>query len=545
MAWAILIHFGGEVQFRECILILQYGIRELGSASVSLAGFASTIMVLIEALSADSLSSNDLSSSIFANKNTSVRLDDDNFLLWKQQVLFLIHGHGLEHFLDESTVVPPKTLVNTVSWLLSTMSLNVLPQLVGAETSTTFWKAMLNLYAQLTTTKIMLLHYRLRSLKKGTLSMRNFVTQVKEVCDLLTTLGSKVSEIEQVATILNGLSAEYDPFVAVITGSKEPYTLDSTVSVLVDVETRLMDPLRLPVGINLAQHSVSSTIESHSNGSAANRLLVLVCIAQMILQVIGIVVRHVFNVRFVENWAIFFIVLGIDLIKVIVGLQLIVLLVSVGMLICHSSLMAFLRRIIVIAHLIFVIIHPFVSMPVAPNAATNNSHDEHREIAVIDSSKSVLNTVANGDDEHTEFTTIGSSPTMPLTAISNGRDEHIEFTSIESHRPNLLNEVQPEHLELPCDNLAPVVMAWAILIHFGGEVQFRVSTDTPGTVPILQSLVLILIAFSPASEVPVAIWCTDTQYEYRYPKGRIDTRWSEYRYPRHEYRYYKDKGFLN
>ncbi|KAK8982881.1 hypothetical protein V6N11_054866 [Hibiscus sabdariffa] len=99
---------------------------------------------------------------------------------------------------------------------------------------------------------------------------------------------------------------------------------------------------------------------------------------------------------------------------------------------------------------------PTQEQPLAANGATNNSHDEHTEIAVIGSSKSVPNTVANGDDEHTEFIAIGSSPTMPLTAISNGRDEHIEFTSIESHRHNLLNEVQPEHLELPCDNLAPV-----------------------------------------------------------------------------------------
>ncbi|KAL4340620.1 hypothetical protein GQ457_08G035800 [Hibiscus cannabinus] len=246
-------------------------------------------MVLIEASSSDLLSGDDGGSSIFANKTISVRLDDDNFLLWKQQVLLLVRGHGLEHFLDESTAVPSKTVVNSgseialnpayvrfqkqdsslASWLLSTISPNVLPQLVGVETSATIWKVVLKLYAQLSTTKIMHLHCRLRSLKKGNLSMRNFVSQVKEVCDLLATCGSKISDIEQVATVLNGLPAEYDPFVVVITGSKETFTFDSAVSVLVDAETRLMDPFRLPVGINLAQHS--STVESHSNGSGASQ----------------------------------------------------------------------------------------------------------------------------------------------------------------------------------------------------------------------------------------------------------------------------------
>ncbi|KAK8605043.1 hypothetical protein V6N13_082502 [Hibiscus sabdariffa] len=96
------------------------------------------------------------------------------------------------------------------------------------------------------------------------------------------------------------------------------------------------------------------------------------------------------------------------------------------------------------------------SSPPVPNAATTNGHDEHTEFVVIDSSLPVPNDATNGHDEHTYFVAIDSSSPVPITAISNGHDEHTGFTAIESHRPNLLNKVQPEHLEQPCDNLAPM-----------------------------------------------------------------------------------------
>ncbi|KAE8657369.1 hypothetical protein F3Y22_tig00116996pilonHSYRG00578 [Hibiscus syriacus] len=65
-----------------------------------------------------------------------------------------------------------------------------------------------------------------------------YISQVKEVCDALTTCGCLISKYEQIATNLNGLSVEYRPFVVVITASREPFTLDEIVSILVDVEAQ-------------------------------------------------------------------------------------------------------------------------------------------------------------------------------------------------------------------------------------------------------------------------------------------------------------------
>ncbi|KAL4333776.1 hypothetical protein GQ457_07G016460 [Hibiscus cannabinus] len=218
----------------------------------------------------------------FANKHVNIRLDDFNFLLWKQHVMLMIRGHDLEQYLDESTVVPPKVLTNSdgqlvlnpayrrfkkedynlSSWLLSTISPNILPQLVSADSTAAIWNTILKLYSKLSTTKIMNLHCRLRALKKGSLTIREYTTQVKEICDLLATSGSPVSYIEQIATVLNGLPVEFKPFVAAITVSREPYTFESVTSVLMDAESRILDPMRMPMGINVTRYSADSNSES-------------------------------------------------------------------------------------------------------------------------------------------------------------------------------------------------------------------------------------------------------------------------------------------
>ncbi|KAL4368866.1 hypothetical protein GQ457_05G027740 [Hibiscus cannabinus] len=217
--------------------------------------------------------------STFANKQISIKLDDTNFLLWKQQVVLMIRGHDLEHLLDESTPIPPKVVTDSngqislnpgyrrfkkldsslASWLLSTISPNILPQLVGAETTAAIWSTLVKQFSKLSTTKVMNLHCRLRALKKGSLSVRDYTTQIKEICDLLATSGSPVSEVEQIATVLNGLPIEFEPFIAAITVSREPYTLETVTSVLMDAESRLADPMRIPVGINLTRFSSSDS----------------------------------------------------------------------------------------------------------------------------------------------------------------------------------------------------------------------------------------------------------------------------------------------
>ncbi|KAK5841675.1 hypothetical protein PVK06_003996 [Gossypium arboreum] len=88
---------------------------------------------------------------------------------------------------------------------------HLLSQLVAADTSKDIWSTLLRLFSTMSTTKI---------------------------CDTLAASGNSLSEIEYVATILNGLPVEYGPFIAVIAASREPVSLEGVCSILVDAERR-------------------------------------------------------------------------------------------------------------------------------------------------------------------------------------------------------------------------------------------------------------------------------------------------------------------
>ncbi|MBA0596308.1 hypothetical protein Gorai_013134, partial [Gossypium raimondii] len=180
--------------------------------------------------------------SFFSTKCVNVRLDEKNYLIRKQQVLFTICGHSLEHFLDSSTFPPSKFIVviesgksvpneaytlfakqdcALASWILSTVSLDIVTQLVGAKTSASIWSTLTQLFLYLSTTKVMHLHCKLRSLRKGTLFMQDYLSKIKEVCDTLVACHSPISTIEHIATILNCLPRDYNSFVVVITSRHE------------------------------------------------------------------------------------------------------------------------------------------------------------------------------------------------------------------------------------------------------------------------------------------------------------------------------------
>lgn len=83
--------------------------------------------------------------------------DDSNYLLWKYHVEIAIRGYGLEEYILGTVTIPPKFIADSQgklisnkeytmqqrqdyllsSWLLSSISTNLLPQIIGCKTSKT------------------------------------------------------------------------------------------------------------------------------------------------------------------------------------------------------------------------------------------------------------------------------------------------------------------------------------------------------------------------------------------------------------------------
>ncbi|KAG8502477.1 hypothetical protein CXB51_000392 [Gossypium anomalum] len=226
-----------------------------------------------EAVHSQGLSSGTPTVHYFA-KHDTIKLAAYNFLLWKHQILLILEGYELEGFVLGTVAVPPAFLADSdgqivenlvflaykkqdkflASWLLSTVTNEVLVHLTTAKTSFDVWTTIERRFGTTSTLKISSMRHALYSIKKSNLTITEYVSKVKTLCDNLTAVGSLVTEAEQVSVILAGLSVEYESVC--VFASASPISLDMLTDMLLDCEARQLVLLtEVPIQANLATRS--------------------------------------------------------------------------------------------------------------------------------------------------------------------------------------------------------------------------------------------------------------------------------------------------
>ncbi|KAL4291886.1 hypothetical protein GQ457_14G027020 [Hibiscus cannabinus] len=212
------------------------------------------------------------------------------------EVFLTIKTHRLLRFIDSNVQPPPERIVKDSqsiinpdfeafeeqdgalsSWLLSTVSENVLPYLIGLNSAFEIWNTLHRVFSGKTTSRLMYFRRLLHSQKKGDLSMNEFLMKVKSVSDNLANCGEVISEHEHVTTILNGLRTEYESTMAVLTSGTTLSTVTNVHTVLLDAEARqttFLTSLPAYAHVTSLQPSVSNyahiTPAQSGNGSALN-----------------------------------------------------------------------------------------------------------------------------------------------------------------------------------------------------------------------------------------------------------------------------------
>ena len=127
----------------------------------------------------------------------SVKLDRENYLLWRHQFSALLRSHDLYGFVDGTHPCPEKHLTDStgvvstkinpeyvkwhrqdqslICWINSTLTESVLSHIVVLGTSQTIWHALEKRYASLTRSHISQLKLKLQTLKKGGSSMTDYL----------------------------------------------------------------------------------------------------------------------------------------------------------------------------------------------------------------------------------------------------------------------------------------------------------------------------------------------------------------------------------
>lgn len=145
-------------------------------------------------------------SPISFSHSISVKLTNSNFLSRKQQILVAVPGYKRQHFLDNS--IQKKKKINSkyldweqqnqllMSWLLSSMSENLLLWMLGSRTSVDESK-----------------DFSVQSTRKGDSSIVDYLLKIKSSVDLLASAGHVISNDDHIEVIFDGLPSNYDTFI--------------------------------------------------------------------------------------------------------------------------------------------------------------------------------------------------------------------------------------------------------------------------------------------------------------------------------------------
>ncbi|KAL5789587.1 hypothetical protein ACOSQ2_004475 [Xanthoceras sorbifolium] len=189
----------------------------------------------------------------------TVKLDNSNFLLWRQQVLAAIKGNRLSSFIDPEVQSPDRFNIDgsvneefldweqqdqiLLVWMLSSITQELLPEFVGYHTTCEAWKSIEQLFASQSKANVMQLKLQLQTLKKAGLSMTEYLKKKKSIMDALAFAGHPLTNDDKLMQILGGLGSDYHSFIIPITSVQHNYTLSDISSLLLTHEARLEQDL--------------------------------------------------------------------------------------------------------------------------------------------------------------------------------------------------------------------------------------------------------------------------------------------------------------
>ncbi|KAF7844886.1 Retrovirus-related Pol polyprotein from transposon TNT 1-94 [Senna tora] len=190
----------------------------------------------------------------------AAKLDDNNFLTWKMQVMAAVKGYDLKNYLTGGKHIPKRFLSDAdeaeetenpeflkwekqdqvlMYWLLNSMTEGMTSKMVGCSSSADVWRKVESLFVGQTKAKERQLRTQLRAIKKSGLGMSEFLLKIKKIVDSLAAIGSTVTDHEHISTIFEGLPAEYESFVTSFSMRTEDQTVIDVEALLLAHEARL------------------------------------------------------------------------------------------------------------------------------------------------------------------------------------------------------------------------------------------------------------------------------------------------------------------
>ncbi|MFV0960687.1 hypothetical protein QML37_30065, partial [Klebsiella pneumoniae] len=176
----------------------------------------------------------------FLSQLVSHKLSNDNYVLWKRQILPFIRSHGLAGHLDKGSPVPPIIILrdvtgddgkvsqvhvhnpdyevwfqrdqSVVAYLTATLSDRVLQIVPDNITAAELWDKLALSFSQVSESRALQLKWQFQSMRKGTKSVSDFLGDLQQVTDQLAAIGCPISDRDMVQQVLGSLGPEFRMF---------------------------------------------------------------------------------------------------------------------------------------------------------------------------------------------------------------------------------------------------------------------------------------------------------------------------------------------
>jgi glutathionylspermidine synthase len=194
------------------------------------------------------------------------KLSRGNHVLWKAQVLTVLRGVQLAGFLDgtnnttaekiviksqkesneDSQEVPNPAFAlwkaqeqQVLSYLLTSVSRDVLIQIVALPSATEVWKHIQTSFVSQSRARVINTRMALVTTQKGSSTVAEYISKMKTLADEMASAGKKLDDEELTSYILARLDSEYNSIVSSIAARVEPISFGELYSQRLAHENRL------------------------------------------------------------------------------------------------------------------------------------------------------------------------------------------------------------------------------------------------------------------------------------------------------------------
>lgn len=125
-----------------------------------------------------------------------------------------------------------------LGFLLSTLSKEILTQVIHLETAAQVWKAITEMLSSHSRARSLNTRLALATTQKGDLSVSDYISKMKVLADEMTSAGKPLDDEELMSYILAGLDDDWEPVVSSLIGRPDVVSFHELYSQLLSFESR-------------------------------------------------------------------------------------------------------------------------------------------------------------------------------------------------------------------------------------------------------------------------------------------------------------------